>query len=506
MILSKYTLKNITAPGLVKPEAPVFELPEKLLQFGTGVLLRGLPDYFIDKANRQGIFNGRIVVVKSTNKGDSSSFEKQDGLYTQCVRGIENGKKIEENIINASISRVLSSATEWAQVLECAHNRDLQVIVSNTTEVGIQFVNDDIRRHPPVSFPGKLLAFLYERFRAFGGSAHSGMVIIPTELIVDNGRKLEAIVLELAHLNGLEDEFISWLEEHNCFCNSLVDRIVPGKPDADQLAEIEKQLGYSDNLLIMSEAYKLWAIEGDEHVKNILSFAKVDQGVVITKDINSFRELKLRLLNGAHTLSCGIAFLAGLDTVKEAMDDIKMSSFISELMMDELIPSIPYDVEADQAIAFGKSVLDRFRNPEIRHQWINITVQYSSKMKMRCLPVLLKHYRNYETVPELFAFGFAAYLAFMKPVALIDGVYYGEYNGKQYPIQDDQAGVFYKRWAELGTAALTEEVLRDNAYWEEDLHALPEFNSAVVENLEFILNRGMKEALERIRTKQNVMS
>jgi tagaturonate reductase len=506
MILSRYTLKNIGATGLIKPEAAVFELPEKVLQFGTGVLLRGLPDYFIDKANRQGIFNGRIVVVKSTSKGDSSSFDKQDSLYTQCVRGIENGKKIEENIINASISRVLSSATEWAQVLECAHNLEMQVIISNTTEVGIQFVNDDIRRHPPISFPGKLLAFLYERFKAFGGSAHSGMVILPTELIVDNGKKLEAIVLELAHLNGLEDNFISWLEEHNHFCNTLVDRIVPGKPDAVQLAAIEKQLGYSDELLIMSEAYKLWAIEGNEHIRNILSFASSDEGVVIAKNIDGFRELKLRLLNGTHTLCCGLAHLSGFDTVKDAMDDITMSSFVSDLMMNELAPAIPYEVEEARATAFGNAVLDRFRNPEIRHQWINITAQYSSKMKMRCVPLLLKHYRRHDTVPELFALGFAAYLAFIKPVLMIDGVYYGETNGKRYPIQDDQAGLFYKRWSELGTASLTEEVLRDNAFWEVDLHALPGFTAAVVDNLEFILNHGMKQALERVRTKQNVLS
>src|SRR5689334_3526896 len=243
MTLSKNTLNNIKAANLELPKEELFNLPEKVLQFGTGVLLRGLPDYFIDKANRQGIFNGRIVIVKSTAQGDSSSFAKQDGLYTLCVRGIEEGKKVEENIIQSSISRVLHAQDEWEQILECAHDSHMQVIISNTTEVGIQLVNDDIRRHPPVSFPGKLLAFLYERFKAFGGSAHSGMVIVPTELIPDNGKRLEAIVLELAHLNGLEDSFISWVEDHNCFCSSLVDRIVPGRPEAEFQSALEKELG-----------------------------------------------------------------------------------------------------------------------------------------------------------------------------------------------------------------------------------------------------------------------
>ena len=167
MKLSAYTLKNISPDHVVLPDEDLLELPEKVLQFGTGMLLRGLPDYFIDKANRKGIFNGRVVVVKTTNRGDASAFEKQDGLYTLCVRGIEDGKKVEENIINSSISRVLNASSEWEQILECAHNQSLQVIISNTTEVGIKLVNDDIRRHPPVSYPGKLLAFLYERFIAF---------------------------------------------------------------------------------------------------------------------------------------------------------------------------------------------------------------------------------------------------------------------------------------------------------------------------------------------------
>ena len=502
MILSRYTLKNIISDSVVVPDESLFELPEKVLQFGTGVLLRGLPDYFIDKANRKGIFNGRIVVVKSTSQGDSSSFDKQDGLYTLCVRGLENGQKVEENLINASISRVLSAAEEWEQVLECAHNRQMQVIISNTTEVGIQLVNDDVRHHPPKSFPGKLLAFLYERFKAFNGSAHSGMVIVPTELIPDNGKKLESIVLELAHLNSLEEEFIEWIENHNCFCNSLVDRIVPGKPDEELQSSIESSLGYSDSLLTMSELYRLWAIEGTEQVKNILSFAQVEEGMVIEPNIDIYRELKLRLLNGTHTLSCGLAFLAGCETVKQAMDDDAVSSFIADLMQNELAPSIPYDVSLPVAQNFGKKVLDRFRNPHIKHLWINITMQYSSKMKLRCIPILIKHYQQTETVPELFALGFAGFLYFMKPVNKKEGRYYGELNGEPYLVQDEQAEVFYKRWAGLTTVALVKEVLSDAAFWGEDLYVLPGFAQAVTDKLNLMLSNGARELVETVHTKK----
>src|SRR6201995_3309225 len=222
MNLSKENLGVITTAGVVKPAANIFSLPEKVLQFGTGVLLRGLPDYFIDKANRMGLFNGRVVVVKSTDGGDANAFDRQDGLYTLCVRGIEDGRKVEENIICSAISRVLSARDQWAEILALAHNPEMQIVISNTTEVGIQFVEDDIRRNPPVSFPGKLLAFLYERYKAFGGSPESGMVIVPTELIVDNGKKLAGIVKEQAQMGQLEADFLAWMEKHCRFCSSLV--------------------------------------------------------------------------------------------------------------------------------------------------------------------------------------------------------------------------------------------------------------------------------------------
>ncbi|HEY0677526.1 MAG TPA: tagaturonate reductase [Chitinophagaceae bacterium] len=505
MYLSRYKLRNIASGNVTAPSDELFELPEKVLQFGTGVLLRGLPDYFIDKANRQGIFNGRIVVIKSTDHGDTSAFDRQDGLFTLCVRGLENGVKVEENIINSSISRVLSAKDDWSKILECAHDPNMQIIISNTTEIGIQLTNDDVRRHPPVSFPGKLLSFLHERYIAFNGSAQSGMVIVPTELIPDNGKKLESIVLELAHLNGLADSFIQWLEEANHFCNSLVDRIVPGKPSAADYEAVQEELGYRDQLLVMAEVYRLWAIEGNENVKNILSFCKADEGVVIEPNIDRYRELKLRLLNGTHTLSCGLAFLAGCETVKNAMDSEVMSSFIADLMQQELAPSIPYELDIVTSRQFGARVLDRFRNPHIRHNWINITVQYSSKMKMRNIPVLLHHYKSSSVPPPLFSLGFAAYLLFMRAVKKENERYFGESQGSFYPIEDEMAAGFYHKWNNFSVPQLVEQVLRDVGFWGTDLNALPGFTAAVTEKLQLLIEYGPWHVIETVLPKRELV-
>jgi len=495
--LSIKNLENITASGVLKPPASIFNLPEKVLQFGTGVLLRGLPDYFIDKANRAGIFNGRIVVIKSTDSGDAGAFDSQDGLYTLCVRGIENGKKTEENIICSAISRVLSAKNQWQEILRCARNPDMQVIISNTTEVGIQLVEDDVRSTPPASFPGKLLAFLYERYQAFKGSPESGMVIIPTELIVDNGKKLAAIVEELAKKNGLEKEFSAWVKEHCRFCSSLVDRIVPGKPDAATVQQLQQDLGYTDGLLAISEVYRLWAIEGDEKVRSVLTFSKADPGVVIEPDIEIFRELKLRLLNGTHTLSCGLGFLAGFGTVKNAMDDPMFSSFVADLMLKEIASAIPYALPAQTAQDFGLQVLDRFRNPHIQHQWISITMQYSSKVKMRDIPVLLRYYELHKAgpPPECFSLGFAAYLLFMRAIRKEGEVYQGQVRGQFYPIQDDKAGIYYELWKDREPAEVVNLALKDVSLWGSDLTLLNGFAETVSGKLKVLIDKGALAAL-----------
>lgn len=497
MNLSKETLSGINAAGLIIPKEDLFELPEKVLQFGTGVLLRGLPDYFIDKANRNGLFNGRVVVVKSTSKGGTKEFDDQDSLYTICVRGIENGKAVEENIISSAISRVLTADQQWDKILDIARSPELNVIVSNTTEVGIQLVKESITQVPPVSFPAKLLAVLYARYKALGACGEADLAVIATELIPDNGKKLEAIVRELAVFNELEAEFITWLSNHIRFCNSLVDRIVPGKPDAAALEKLESVLGYTDDLIIMAEPYRLWAIEGDEKVSELLGLETADAGVIVRPDIEIFKELKVRLLNGSHTLTSGIAYLSGIDTVTKAMSNEATRNYVKELMMQEIVGAIPYPVDEAEALAFAHTVIDRFANPNIEHLWINITFQYTMKMKIRVLPVLLNYYKINGKVPVHIAFGFAAFLLFMKASRKEGNQYYGSYEGQEYVITDDEAAYFYDK-AINNDADYVNLVLADSALWTTDLTALDGFNAAVKENYNKILKNGMANALVSI--------
>ncbi len=491
--LSNNTLPEINSTGITVPVIDYLKLPVKVLQFGTGVLLRGLTDHVIDTANRNGIFNGRIIVVKSTNTGGTDAFANQDNLYTLQMKGIKNSQLTEETVINTSISNVLSAADEWGAILKEAENPELKIVISNTTEVGLQLVEENINQQPPSSFPAKLLAVLHHRYKNFNGSTDSGLVIIPTELLPDNATILKSIINQLIAFNKLDDKFKKWINESNYFCNSLVDRIVTGRPSAQEQQQFEDKNGYKDDLLIVSEPYLLWAIEGNDTVKSILSFEQTSDGVVVIPDIGMHRELKLRLLNGTHTLSCALAFLTGFEHVNTATENAAFAAFLQSLMA-EIRTAIPYPVDSKLAEDFSNSVLDRFRNPYIQHQWIAIAQQYTTKINTRVLPILKQYYKLYNTVPEYIAKGFAAYLLFAGTVKKEGNEFYSLYKNEKYPVKDEKIGLLVAKWANGPLENIAKEILSSVEIWGKDLTILPGFADAVQTYLAKLTNGNLKGA------------
>lgn len=466
------------------------QFPEKVLQFGTGVLLRGLVDYLVDKANKQDIFKGRIVVVKSTG-GDAGAFGTQDGLFTTHIKGIAQGKPVDQHLVNASVSRVLQSNAEWEAILEAASQPALEIIVSNTTEVGIQYVEEDVTAGVPASFPGKLLAVLYERYRR----KLPGFVIIPTELIVDNGKVLKEIVIKLAAYNKLPESFIEWIGQGNRFCSSLVDRIVPGRPK--NIADSWQKAGYEDELWIEAEPFLLWAIEGDAGVAQKLSFHQADERMLIAPSITPYREQKLRLLNGSHTAAVTLGYLSGLNTVYECMQDAYMRRFFETVVLEEILPTL--ENLGPQAAVFAKDVLDRFANPYIEHKLISITFQQSSKMNARNVQTLLRYREAKGLLPEKMLLGFASTLLFLKPAKEQNGKFQGQRGDAFYDITDDNAAVFAEHWKQVGKAgyaevsAMVREICADARLWQTDLNTLPGFADTVTDHLVGMMQNGVKE-------------
>lgn len=466
----------------------VFSYPETILQFGTGVLLRGLVDYLVDEGNRKGLYKGRIVVIKSTD-GSTNDFSDQDNLFTTHIKGVAQGELVDNVLINSTISRVLQSNAEWSKILEAIHQPALQTIISNTTEVGIQYVPERIQDGVPASFPGKLLALLWERYNYFKGSTNTGFVIVPTELVVDNGRLLREIVFQLAAYNELPQEFVNWIETENRFCNSLVDRIVPGKPR--NLAEMEEKAGYRDQLWIEVEPFLLWAIEGDERVRSVLSFQQADERMLIAESIIPYREQKLRILNGSHTAAVPLAFLSGLNTVYESMKDPFISRFFKKVILEEILPTI--EKECPTAPVFAQDVLDRFANPFIEHKLISITFQESSKMNARNVKTLLKYQQQFNKVPPYMCLGFAAMLLFLRPAGKKeDGKYFGNREAGEYVITDDNAAIFAEYWQnETDIPTLVSKIAADKRLWEADLTTIPGFVAEVASCLSVLKEEGV---------------
>lgn len=461
------------------PTKESFQYPEKVLQFGTGVLLRGLPDYYIHKANQAYIFKGRVVVVKSTSSGGADAFTEQNGLYTVCVRGTVDGTLVEEDIVNNSISRVINANTEWNKILETASNKNLRIIISNTTEAGIVDSDDKFTDAPPASFPGKLLAILWKRFEV---SSENGFVILPTELISNNGNTLKNIVVNLAKKNNLSAEFIDWIETKNYFCNTLVDRIVPG-------AYLNEILSYEDKLMIMAEPFGLWAIESDSiEVKQILEFATVNKGIVIAPSIEKFKEIKLRLLNGAHTLSCTLSILAGFDTVKQSMQNETFYQLVKTLLLEEIGPAIQSDtISEDDIVNFSNSVLDRFSNPFLEHKWLSIATNYTEKFKLRCIPILDKWYKKYQSIPQIFSLGFAAYLQLLS---------------SDIEISDKSQNAIRELWRSSSNPI--NAILKETSFWDQDLTQYDGFEDKIKFYLEKNLDQDSMMTITSILENTNI--
>jgi tagaturonate reductase len=401
----------------VAQQASLLSLPEKVIQFGTGVLLRGLPDYFIHRANEKGVFNGRVVVVKSTSKGGTDEFTQQDNLFTHVTRGVYKGEVVNSHFINTSISRVLMAKKDWSILIDLAKSESIEVVISNTTEAGLILDEaDQLNDQAPESFPAKLLALLYTRWQHFNGDVSKGWVILPTELVPDNGKVLLELLHTLASKWQLSNDFISWMTSANQFCNTLVDRIVPGILTGAEMDHFSEANGYKDDLLISSEPFALWAIEcSNQDAIQKISFTTTDDRMVVAPSIVKFRELKLRLLNGTHTFCCAVAILAGFETVVQAMQDKAFYNFIHSLVFNEIAPCVVGDtITKEDADKFGASVLERFANPFIEHKWSSISLNFEEKMKMRNQYLIQKYFDANQSPADKMSLGFAAFKIYMQ--------------------------------------------------------------------------------------------
>jgi tagaturonate reductase len=361
------------------------DLPETVLQFGGGNFLRAFADLFIQEMNDTGAPVGSVVVVQSTDSDRARMLNSQQGCYHVVLRGLDEGKEIDQTVEVRSISRAIEARNQWDQVVEFARSADLRFIISNTTEAGLSLSNEDRRIGvSPVSFPAKLLELLNTRFVA----GCEGVTVLPCELVEKNGDRLLDLVLQQALLWGLSGELTHWLEQEVIWLNTLVDRIVSGRPDHHPLL-------MGDPLLSVAEPFALWVIEQGEEKDAVFSHPAVKR----VDDVAPFSLRKVRILNGAHIALVLKAVPKGIETVREAVQDPAIGSWLKQLLFEEIVPTLE-DV-VDEPGEFAEKSLERFANPFLDHRLDDISLHREDKVRVRLEPSYDAFVSQFGTRPPL---------------------------------------------------------------------------------------------------------
>ena len=486
-------LRGAYMKSLNRQNFQVNQYPTKIIQFGEGNFLRAFIDWQVNQLNKDTKLNAGISVIRPIDYDTLPLLNEQDGLYTTIIRGInECDETVEKVDVISCVNEEIPVYKEFNRFMELAESEPVKVIFSNTTEAGIEFIDTDkLDDAPAKAFPAKLTQWLYRRFCFFNGDVDKGMIIIPCELIDYNGEKLKEIVLDYCRLWQLSDEFVHWVNEANHFCSTLVDRIVTGFP-RDEHEELQQKLGYQDRFMVTSEYFHLFVIQGPEKVKEVLCLDETALNILVVDDIYPYKQRKVAILNGAHTALVPLAYMAGIDTVGEAMADPLFNKYVDSLIHDEIIPTL--DLPKSELESFARDVIKRFKNPYIKHMLLAIALNSMTKFHTRILPQLLKYQKQQEKVPELMSYAIAGQIL----------LYRGVRGGQPVKLSDnkDWLDKFASIWqgydrSDLRLTELVTEVLGAEWHWQQDLNQVPGLNQAVSTALADMLESGVRETLQQ---------
>lgn len=456
--------------------------PTKVIQFGEGNFLRAFIDWQIQQMNKQGLFQGGIAVVQPIGKGMTKVLDEQDDLYTTLLEGKLNGQKVQDHEIIESINETIRPYEDYQSYLDLAKNDDIQFIFSNTTEAGIAFdENDNLTDQPQNSYPGKLTALLYERFKL----GKKGFQIIPCELINHNGNTLKEIVLKYAQLWNLGQDFVDWINQENDFYATLVDRIVPGYPK-ERAAGLEKEWNYHDRLIVKAEPFLIFVIEGDKKLEKLLPLKEAGLNVVVTDDMQPYRNRKVSLLNGPHTTMSPIARLAGIDTVGQVMKDPDFYKFINDEMYQEIIPTVA--LPEQELNDYAEGVKERFENPYVNHELSSIALNSISKFQARLLPTFKRYFDKEKKLPLRITLALASYLKI--------------YAGKADFAPEDTPEVLAEFKELRQKDNYVQAALADEKLWGEDLTQFSGLIDLVKQDLQIIDQQGSRKAVQMINEKE----
>lgn len=489
--------------ALNKLTAPKSVAPEKIIQFGEGNFLRAFVDWIIWNTNQKTNFNASVVVVQPIDKGMVEWLNGQDCLYHVNLQGRLNGEAVNTLERIDVISRALNPYTQNAAFMALADQPEIRFVISNTTEAGIAFDPAcKLSDAPASSYPGKLTQLLYRRFKTFNGDPKKGLIIMPCELIFLNGHHLKKCIFEYVDLwkddFGADYEaFKDWVTNYNYVCATLVDRIVPGFP-RKEIAQIQEKVGYADNLVVQAEIFHLWVIEKPtnmsiEELRAEFPAEKAGLHVLIAESEAPYHERKVTLLNGPHTVLAPVAYLSGLNIVRDACNHDVIGKYIYKVQFEELMETL--NLPMDELKQFANDVLERFNNPYVDHAVTSIMLNSFPKYQTRDLPGLKVYLERKGELPKGLVLGLAAIITYYKGGVREDGA----------PIQPNDSAEIMQLltdlWATGDTRKVAEGVLAaKDLIWGEhgDLNLIHGLTDMLTEFLNSIQEKGMLETVKSI--------
>ncbi|MDD2997054.1 MAG: tagaturonate reductase [Paludibacter sp.] len=463
--------------------------PERIIQFGEGNFLRAFIDWMVYNMNQKADFNSSVVVVQPLPNGMIDMLNEQDGLYHVNLQGLDNGNTVNSIELIDVISRSLNPYSQFEEYLKLAEQPEMRFVVSNTTEAGIAFdPTCKLTDAPACSYPGKLTQLLYHRFKTFDGAVDKGLIIFPCELIFHNGTELKKTIRQYIELWQLGEDFSNWFENACGVYSTLVDRIVPGYP-RETISEILEKIQIDDKLVVQAEIFHLLVIEAPESVAAEFPAHKAGLNVLFVPDEKPYHERKVTLLNGPHTVLAPVAYLSGLDIVRECLTDEVISKFLHQVMFNELIETL--DLPKEELNKFANDVLDRFNNPFVKHYVTSIMLNSFPKFKTRDLPGLKIYLERKGKLPVGLVLGLAAIITYYKG---------GKRGDTEIVPNDDKAilDLLTELWATNNIQKVTEGVLAAEFIWGENLNNIAGLTETIALYLNMIQDNGMKETVRQL--------
>ena len=464
--------------------------PEKVIQFGEGNFLRAFVDWIIFNMNEKTDFNGSVVVVQPIEKGMIDMLNGQDCLYHVNLQGLDNEEPVNSLTKIDVISRALNVYTQNEEFMRLAEQPEMRFVISNTTEAGIAFDSAcKLTDKPASSYPGKLTQLLYHRYEYFKGDMTKGLIVFPCELIFLNGHKLKECILQYIELWNLGEDFKNWFLNACGVYATLVDRIVPGFP-RKEIDEIKAKLGYDDNLVVQGEFFHLWVIEAPQAVAEEFPADKAGLNVLFVPSEEPYHERKVTFLNGPHTVLSPVAYLSGVNIVRDACQHPVIGKYINKVMYEELMETL--NLPKEELQKFASDVLERFVNPFVDHQVTSIMLNSFPKYETRDLPGLKTYLARKGELPKGLVLGLAAIITYYKGGVREDGA---EIVPNDAP---EIMSLLKELWATGDTRKVAEGVLAEENIWKSNLNDIPGLTDLVVEYLDSIQEVGMLETVKTI--------